>query len=90
MMQTSRVDRVIGSRLRSARIACEIDKAQLAQRIGTTEAQIDAYESGVIRIDPNSMLMLCRKLAVNVDFFFEPWTKSSQEPEASTQQIAAE
>jgi len=89
MLKTCMIDSVIGSRLSIRRIAAGLDKAALADRIGVTEQRLAAFEAGEARIDPRSMLTLCRVLDLQVGYFFEPWTGAA-EPAEPVRLLAAE
>lgn len=89
MLKTCMIDSVIGSRLSVRRIAAGLDKAMLADRIGVTAQRLAAFEAGEARIDPRSMLALCRVLDLPVGYFFEHWTGAA-EPAESVRLLAAE
>ncbi|MCW2275696.1 hypothetical protein GJ654_12785 [Rhodoblastus acidophilus] len=88
MTTTPSIDLVMGSRLRNRRMTRGIDKATLAKAVGDTETHINAFELGIERIDPRSMLALCGALHVNIGYFFEPWAEQLRSHRTQTQAAA--
>jgi transcriptional regulator with XRE-family HTH domain len=76
-MKTSEIDRIIGLRLKIKRVLSGLDKAALAERLGTTQQCILEYEAGSLRIDAQTMRSICNALNVNVSYFFEYWNGES-------------
>ena len=66
------VDVLVGSRLRRTRMFREISRRQLARRIGATERQVEAFESGATRIDAYQVRKIGRALAVRPSFLLQP------------------
>jgi len=73
MLNTSVIDRMIGSRVSYQRSRRGLDRAALARRIGVAEQTLSDFESGFRRIDPLIMMNICHSLNVGVAYFFEPW-----------------
>jgi len=71
-------DILVGSRVRRTRIFRDLTRRQLALRIGATERQVEAFESGETRIDADQVRLIGRVLAVRPSFFVQqsasdPW-----------------
>jgi transcriptional regulator with XRE-family HTH domain len=59
----------IGSRLRRTRIFRDLTQCELARRIGATEREVEAFESGATPIDAWQALKISRVLDVRPSFF---------------------
>ena len=72
MPTASIIDRVIGSRLRAERISRQLAAATFAQNIGVTPERLEAFETGLTRIDARTMVAICARLTVSARYLFEP------------------
>ena len=63
------VDAYIGGRLRRTRIFRNLTRHELATGIGATEQEVEAFESGMARIDAYSVRRIGRVLNVLPSFF---------------------
>ena len=64
------VDRQVGGRLRSRRIALNMSEESLARASGTTIQRLREWEAGTSRIGATRLLELTKILDVNPAFFF--------------------
>jgi transcriptional regulator with XRE-family HTH domain len=77
------IDKIIGARLKTARLSAGIRQADLAKAIGSSFQQIQKYENGVNRISSVALLSLAQMLHVPVLYFYDgllpsgPITKKS-------------
>jgi transcriptional regulator with XRE-family HTH domain len=83
MSQTSNIDLVIGSRLHMQRLRHGLDEAALAEQINSTEQRVHEFESGLTRIDANTMRAICKALNLDLGYFFTPWTEVRQATDAA-------
>ena len=72
MPTASIIDRVIGIRLRAERLSRQHDAASFARDIGVTPERLEAFETGLARIDAHTMLAICARFDVGARHFFEP------------------
>lgn len=60
----------VGRRLRQRRLFLELTQEQLAKQLGTTEIEIEKYESGTISMNAGQIFGLSQMLGVKLSFFF--------------------
>jgi transcriptional regulator with XRE-family HTH domain len=77
------VDVHIGGRLRRTRIFRDLTRSDLARGIGATEREVEAFESGVMRIDAQQVRKIGRVLRVRPSFFLRTGPSNVAEPTAS-------
>ena len=77
------VDVHIGGRLRRTRIFRDLTRSDLARGIGATEREVEAFESGVMRIDAQQVRKIGRVLRVRPSFFLRTGPSNEAEPTAS-------
>jgi transcriptional regulator with XRE-family HTH domain len=65
------VDRLVGQRVRLARIAKGLSQTGLGHAVGVTFQQIQKYEKGANRISASRLSDLAAILGVNIGYFFE-------------------
>jgi len=65
------IDKIIGTRLKTARLSAGIRQADLAKAIGSSFQQIQKYENGVNRISSVALLSLAQMLHVPVLYFYD-------------------
>jgi len=70
MTQTQDVDRVIGARIKSRRIALKISQTALAEAVGVRFQQVQKYESGANRVSASRLFSIADTLGVPVAYFF--------------------
>lgn len=66
-----RIDRFIGQRVYSLRLAIGLTRQQLAGPIEVSHQQLRKYEKGINRISAGRLVMLAKVLGKNVDYFYE-------------------
>ncbi|MCW2285315.1 transcriptional regulator with XRE-family HTH domain [Rhodoblastus acidophilus] len=71
MTTTNIIDRAIGSRLRSERLARQFDAPSFAESVGVAPERLEAFETGIERIDARTMVTICKRLNVSIRHFFE-------------------
>ena len=67
----NKVDRHIGLRLRSRRLALQMTQTELAVALGVTFQQVQKYEKGSNRISASTLKELAGTLKVPLAYFFE-------------------
>jgi transcriptional regulator with XRE-family HTH domain len=67
----NKVDRHIGLRLRSRRLALKMTQTDLADALGVTFQQVQKYEKGSNRISASTLNEMAETLKVPVAYFFE-------------------
>ena len=67
----NKVDRHIGLRLRSRRLALQMTQTDLADALGVTFQQVQKYEKGSNRISASTLKEMAETLKVPVAYFFE-------------------
>jgi transcriptional regulator with XRE-family HTH domain len=65
------VDKYIGERIFSLRLAQGLSRQQLAQVIGVTHQQLQKYEKGTNRISVGRLVMIAKALSKDVSYFYE-------------------
>jgi transcriptional regulator with XRE-family HTH domain len=72
MKSTNAVDRQVGDRLRSQRMALGISIESLAKKVGSTVQQVLQWEQGAERVGAAYLRKLSAVLDVDFDYFFPP------------------
>lgn len=67
----SDVDKIIGSRLKAARVGAKLTQSDLAKSVASSFQQIQKYERGMNRISSAALLQFARALDLPVMYFFE-------------------
>ena len=67
----NKVDRHIGLRLRSRRLAMQMTQTDLADALGVTFQQVQKYEKGSNRVSASTLMQLAETLKVPIAYFFE-------------------
>jgi len=70
----NRVDRYVGSRLRSRRLALCLDVEAVGQLAGCSGAAVERFELGAERIGARTLYEFSRILRVPIAFFFSGFT----------------
>lgn len=73
----SRIDRLIGQRLRWRRKELRLTQEQLGETLGLTFQQVQKYEKGVNRIGASRLYDISRILEVPVQFFYDDFGASA-------------
>ena len=82
MMQkmTTSVDRYVGERIYSLRLAHGLSRAQLSKSIGVTHHQVEKYEKGRSRIYASRLLIIAKALSKNISYFVEGLESDDNKP----------
>ncbi len=67
----SKVDKLIGERIYSLRLAKGLSRQQLAKAIEVTHQQLQKYEIGLNRIPIGRLILIAKALEKNIDYFYE-------------------
>lgn len=65
------VDKFIGGKVYSLRLAKGLSRQQLATVIGVTHQQLQKYEKGINRISVGRLVLIAKALDKNVSYFYE-------------------
>ena len=65
------VDKYIGERIYSLRLAQGFSRQQLSQIIGVTHQQLQKYEKGSNRISVGRLVLISKALDKNISYFYE-------------------
>jgi len=65
------IDRSIGNKIYSLRLAKGLSRQQLAELIGVTHQQLQKYEKGVNRIAVGRLVLIARALGKNINYFYD-------------------
>ena len=71
------IDKVIGGRIYSLRLAKGLSRQQLSKLIGVTHQQLQKYEKGSNRISVGRLVLISKALDKNVSYFYEGVESSS-------------
>jgi len=63
-------DEIVGRKLRLRREAIGLDKRSLAKAIGITPRQLNAFETGKVRVGPALLVEIAKVLRVGITWFF--------------------
>ena len=65
------VDKYIGGRIYSLRLAQGFSRQQLSQIIGVTHQQLQKYEKGTNRISAGRLVLVAKSLGEEISYFYE-------------------
>jgi transcriptional regulator with XRE-family HTH domain len=65
------VDQFIGARIREGRLAINMSRADLADKLGVTFQQVQKYEKGANRVSAARLFEICEALDVSLASMFE-------------------
>jgi transcriptional regulator with XRE-family HTH domain len=65
------VDRLVGQRVRTARLTRKMSQSQLASALGVTFQQLQKYEKGTNRISASRLFDIATALEMDVGSFFQ-------------------
>ena len=68
---SSKVDKLIGDKIYSLRLAKGLTRSQLAEAIEVTQQQLQKYEKGLNRIAVGRLLLISKVLERNIKYFLE-------------------
>jgi transcriptional regulator with XRE-family HTH domain len=67
----TKVDRVIGRRIRAERVAAEVTQTELAGAIGLSFQQLQKYENGTNRVTAAKLFEICQILDVPIASMYQ-------------------
>ena len=73
------VDKSIGSKIYSLRLAKGLSRKQLAASINVTHQQLQKYEKGTNRISIGRLLLISKALNKNISYFYEALETTNNE-----------
>ena len=65
------VDKHIGGKILSIRLALGLSRTQLADKIDVTQQQLQKYEKGTNRISASRLVVIAKALSKNISYFYE-------------------
>ncbi len=65
------IDKIIGGRVYSLRVAQGLARKQLAKVIGVTHQQLQKYEKGTNRISAGRLVLVAKSLGEEISYFYE-------------------
>ena len=80
----SEVDKFVGKKIYSLRLAKGLSRQQLAKVIGVTHQQLQKYEKGTNRISVGRLALIAKALSERVAYFYEGLDSGDTAP-ATTQ-----
>ncbi|MGC0371900.1 MAG: hypothetical protein DGJ47_000601 [Rickettsiaceae bacterium] len=78
------VDKFIGNKIFSLRLALGLSRQQLAEVIGVTHQQLQKYEKGINRISVGRLVLIAKALSKDPSYFYEGLENNNNE-EQNTQ-----
>jgi transcriptional regulator with XRE-family HTH domain len=73
-------DKLIGERIRAARLLAKLSQTQLGERIGVTFQQVQKYEKGVNRIGGGRMARVVEALGKPIEWFYSGEVSNTTKP----------
>ncbi|WP_375333268.1 MULTISPECIES: helix-turn-helix domain-containing protein [unclassified Candidatus Tisiphia] len=67
----SKIDKLIGQKIYSLRLAKGLSRQQLAKTIDVTLQQLQKYETGFNRISISRLILIAKALEKNIGYFYE-------------------
>ena len=65
------IDKHIGDKILSLRLAYGLSRNQLAKKLDITQQQIEKYEKGTNRISVSRLVVIAKALSQGVSYFYE-------------------
>jgi transcriptional regulator with XRE-family HTH domain len=67
----NKIDKYIGNKILSLRLALGLSRDQLAKKIDVTQQQLQKYEKGTNRISVSRLVVIAKALSQGVSYFYE-------------------
>ena len=83
----SEINKLIGSRIREARISSGLTQSQLGKRIFKTGAAVGLVERGKRGVNIETLIEISHVLSVPVDFFFSTEKTTTQHLQSTLEQL---
>ncbi|MCC2646214.1 MAG: transcriptional regulator [Rickettsiaceae bacterium] len=80
------VDKVIGGKVYSLRLAKGLSRQELADEIGVTHQQLQKYEKGINRISVGRLALIATALGKPIDYFYTGVDGANDEAESTQHQ----
>ena len=85
------IDKFIGHKIYSLRLAKGLSRQQLSKVIGVTHQQLQKYENGSNRISASRLLLIAKALDLRIPYFYEGFeTGDNIWPETENQRLRLE
>ena len=79
-MYCGTIDRYVGERIYSLRLAHGLSRAQLSKSIGVTHQQVQKYEKGTNKISVGRLVLIAKALSKNISYFVEGLESDDNKP----------
>jgi transcriptional regulator with XRE-family HTH domain len=66
-----KIDKLIGEKIYSLRLAKGLSRQQLAESIGVTHQQLHKYEKGTNRLSVGRLVLIANALSKDISYFYE-------------------
>ena len=74
------IDKFIGGKIYSLRLAKGLSRQQLSEVVGVTHQQLQKYEKGTNRISVGRLVLIAKALEKGINYFYEGLELMGQEP----------
>jgi transcriptional regulator with XRE-family HTH domain len=74
------VDKYIGKRIHSLRLALGLSRQQLSEEIGVTHQQLQKYEKGTNRLTVGRLMLIGKALSKDISYFYEGFKEDNKTP----------
>lgn len=74
------VDRFIGEKIYTLRLAKGLSRQQLSEVIGVTHQQLQKYEKGANRISVGRLVLIAKALGKTIEYFYDGLEDKNVEP----------
>lgn len=74
------IDKLIGNKIYSLRLAKGLSRQQLSELIGVTHQQLQKYEKGTNRIAVGRLVLIAKALDKNINYFYNCIATGEDEP----------
>jgi len=89
--QLDKIDKSIGNKIYSLRLAKGLSRQQLSKVIGVTHQQLQKYENGSNRISASKLALIAKALDLRIPYFYEGFEAADNIPlETESQRLCIE
>ena len=89
--QLDKIDKFIGNKIYSLRLAKGLSRQQLSKVIGVTHQQLQKYENGSNRISASKLALIAKALDLRIPYFYEGFEAADNIPlETESQRLCIE
>lgn len=74
-----KIDKFVGEKIYSLRLAKGLSRQQLAEAIGVTHQQLHKYEKGTNRLSVGRLVMISQALSKDISYFYDGLDASEPE-----------